>query len=60
MEVQVHTVMASQGWGYFIAAFAEEGDLMSVSEEFYLDYEDAHFALLSGSWTPAAQLVAAA
>jgi len=60
MEVQVCTVMACQGWGYFIAALAEDGDHMRVSEEFYLDYEDAQVALLSGRWTPAARLVAAA
>lgn len=54
MEVQVQTVMACQGWGYAIAALDEgEEGLIRVSEEFYLDYKDALFALLSGSWTPA-------
>lgn len=54
MEIQVNTVMACQGWGYVIAALDdEEGELMRVSEEFYLNYEDAQSALLSGSWTPA-------
>jgi hypothetical protein len=54
MEVQVQTVMPCQGWGYVIAALDEaDEDLIRVSEEFYLDYKDALFALLSGSWTPA-------
>ena len=54
MEVQEQTVMECMGWGFFIAAFDEAlGDFTRVSEEFYLDFEAAQAALLSGDWTPA-------
>ena len=53
MEVQALTVMACPGWGYCIAILGEDEDLVRVSEEFYLNYEDSRSALLTGSWTPA-------
>ena len=54
MEVQELSVMACPGWGFCIAAFDEEsGDFARVSEEFYLEFEAAQAALMSGDWTPA-------
>jgi hypothetical protein len=54
MEVHEQIVMECLGWGFCIAAFDEEsGDFARVSEEFYLEFEAAQAALMSGDWTPA-------
>lgn len=54
MEVHEQIVMECLGWGFCIATFDEEsGDFARVSEEFYLEFEAAQAALMSGDWTPA-------
>jgi hypothetical protein len=54
MEVLELIVLECPGWGFCIASLDEEsGESARVSEEFYLEFEAAQAALMSGDWTPA-------